>query len=72
MTKFLKNLRNPTKRHARSAVNLAIFMGKLQKQPCEVCGEIKVHAHHTNYNDPLNIKWLCVEHHKQIHGGRFS
>lgn len=39
----------------------------LKKQPCEICGEKNVHAHHDNYNKPLEVRWLCSFHHKQHH-----
>ena len=45
----------------------ALATGRLIKQPCEVCGSHDVEAHHTNYNNPLDIKWLCPVHHKEWH-----
>ena len=47
----------------------AIHNGKLKKLSCVVCGEIKVHAHHSNYDEPLNVIWLCSVHHKRLHLG---
>jgi len=32
---------------------------KLTKQPCEKCGAKKVEAHHDDYAEPLNVRWLC-------------
>ena len=43
-----------------------IKAGILKKQPCEVCGEIKVQAHHPDYNRPLLIIWLCLKHHRLL------
>lgn len=37
------------------------------RQPCEVCGIDKVDAHHEDYNDAMNIMWLCREHHIAHH-----
>jgi len=58
---------NPVKRSAHVLVGNAIRDGKLFKQPCEVCGDIKVHGHHCDYNKPLEVMWLCAEHHSQWH-----
>lgn len=56
---------------ARNAVHNAVRDGKLKKQPCEVCGTWLVHAHHHNGYDRehwLDVQWLCVRHHKAVHG----
>lgn len=58
---------NPIKRGVHVMVGNAIRDGKLVKQPCEVCGCKKVHAHHTDYANPLDVMWLCTEHHEQWH-----
>ena len=38
----------------------------IERRPCEVCGA-KAEAHHDNYNEPLNIRWLCFKHHREWH-----
>ena len=55
--------RNPEKRAAHIKVGNAVRDGKLIKQPCEVCGDVKVQAHHDDYGKPLEVRWLCQEHH---------
>lgn len=45
----------------------AILNGTLKKQPCEVCGEMKVDAHHDDYSKPLSVRWLCRKHHLAHH-----
>ena len=55
------------KANCRSYLNTYIRRGKIQKQPCEVCGELKVEAHHQDYNKPLEVQWLCRERHMEIH-----
>lgn len=57
----------PEKFHARQAVKYAIKVGKLIKQPCEVCGDKKSQAHHDDYSKQLDVRWLCVKHHSEIH-----
>lgn len=57
----------PGKRRARNAVNNAIRDGRLKREPCEVCGEF-AEAHHLDYRKPLDVKWLCREHHNVAHG----
>ena len=37
--------------------------GLLRERPCEVCGELKVEAHHDDYTKPLDVRWLCKRHH---------
>lgn len=56
-------------RAAHSLVSEAIRRGDLVRQPCEVCGgTIRVHAHHDDYSKPLLVRWLCVAHHRMLHG----
>lgn len=38
----------------------------LERQPCEICGEI-AEAHHDDYDKPLEVRWLCTKHHKEWH-----
>ncbi len=40
---------------------------KLARMPCEVCGELKVEAHHDDYTKPLDVRWLCVKCHTEWH-----
>lgn len=55
------------RRKCRSITNKAIQRQKLIRQSCEVCGAINTEAHHDNYDDPLNVRWLCFEHHREHH-----
>lgn len=56
----------PNRRRAQGLVQHAIRSGRLQKQPCWVCGRDAV-AHHPDYDRPLDVVWLCQPHHKQAH-----
>ena len=61
------------KQRARILTFLAIEFGILVRQPCGACGNPKVEAHHTDYTKPLEVQWLCKEHHKGLgHTGDFS
>lgn len=57
---------NPKRRAAQIAVGNAVRDGKLIPLPCFVCGE-KGEAHHPDYDRPLDVVWLCSQHHKQAH-----
>ena len=52
---------------ANNAVNNAIRDGKLERQPCEVCGKPNAHGHHEDYSKPLDVNWLCRRHHADRH-----
>lgn len=45
----------------------ALRRGTLVRYPCEVCGDPKSEGHHDNYDQPLDIKWLCRTHHAARH-----
>lgn len=58
-----------------SIVSSAITNGKLVQADCEECGEANrkvngvatVHAHHDDYNKPLEVRWLCRKCHAEWH-----
>ena len=58
---------NPVKYKAHGMVAYAIKVGNLVSKNCEVCGNNKTHAHHDDYAEPLNIRWLCDTHHRVWH-----
>lgn len=58
---------NPKKYRAHSQVGVAIKSGRLKVGVCEVCGSDKVHGHHYDYDKPLDVMWLCAEHHSTWH-----
>ena len=57
----------PSERKVRALAMRAIENGTLVRGVCEVCGSTKVDAHHDDYNKPLEVRWLCREHHLQWH-----
>ena len=67
---YLKKLENQNKVKARAALNHALRTGEVQRQPCEVCGNEKVEAHHhKGYAKKywLEVQWLCKKDHIRIH-----
>lgn len=57
----------PQRIKANTLLNIAIKSGKISRSPCEVCGEVRVHGHHDDYGQPLEVRWLCPIHHKKAH-----
>lgn len=68
--KRLQKERYPERIKARQLVFSAIRSGKLVRGNCEACGKEKGHAHHDDYSKPLEVRWFCRKHHRQLHGGR--
>lgn len=60
-------LKYPEKWSARAKVRYAVKVGKLEKLACAVCGDIKSSAHHEDYSKPLEVVWLCGQHHRERH-----
>jgi excisionase family DNA binding protein len=50
---------------ARMAVARAIKDGTLVRQSCH-CGKAG-EAHHPDYSKPLEVEWLCKQHHRERH-----
>jgi len=57
---------NALRRRVHNTVSNAIRDGRLQPQPCFVCGA-RAQAHHADYDAPLAVTWLCPTHHAQAH-----
>lgn len=55
------------KKRIRDFVWHKIRSGKLKREPCEVCGNMRSQAHHEDYSKPLEVVWLCAFHHKARH-----
>jgi hypothetical protein len=58
---------HPEKEKARVALNDAVRVGKIKKGLCVICKSNKVEAHHPDYQKPLDIIWLCKDHHTKLH-----
>lgn len=60
--------RNRKKNRAKDQVYRAIKSGKIERNPCEVCGSWDhIHAHHDDYDKPLEVRFLCSKHHRELH-----
>lgn len=58
---------NPEKCRAYNKVSYNLKRGYIIKEPCAICGELNVQAHHEDYSKPLDVVWLCKAHHMEIH-----
>jgi hypothetical protein len=59
--------RNKKRVKATWTLNDHLRRNLIKKKPCELCDEIKVQGHHYDYDKPLDVYWLCREHHAYIH-----
>ncbi len=54
------------KDNARSMAKVYYQRGKIEKRPCYFCKTKKnLERHHTDYNFPLKIIWLCKKCHRK-------
>lgn len=58
----------PEKYIARNKVANALRDGRIERKACEKCGVLITQAHHDDYRKPLEVRWLCFDHHRQEHG----
>lgn len=59
----------PEQHRAWRAVANALESGRLIRQPCEheECLDPDTDAHHDDYSKPLEVRWLCKQHHSLFH-----
>lgn len=55
------------KSNARALINMRIHRGTLERQPCEECDAPDAEAHHTDYDRPDVVRWLCRQCHGTVH-----
>jgi hypothetical protein len=55
------------KMSARQKLKYAIDVGRIERQPCEECGEPNAEGHHDDYTKPLEVRWLCRVCHTSFH-----
>lgn len=61
----------PEQVRAHGAVRNALRDGYLERGPCEFrevspCAGI-VQAHHDDYSKHLDVRWICIRHHRRLH-----
>lgn len=60
-------LENPKAVWAHSCLRSAIRRGLITPEPCAECGALPTDGHHDNYDEPMNVRWLCRKHHRAVH-----
>lgn len=55
------------KANCRAYANVYLNRGKLEKLPCEKCGDPESQMHHDDYSKPLDVTWLCRPCHLELH-----
>jgi hypothetical protein len=56
------------KQNVRTFTRNCIKIGILIKEQCKICGTNEnVEAHHEDYTKPLDVIWLCRNHHREHH-----
>lgn len=56
---------------ARQRLLYAVRTGKIQKGLCEFEGsdcDGPIQGHHEDYSKPLEVRWLCQHHHREVEG----
>jgi len=48
-------------------VQIAVKFGVIRRFPCVVCNSSESIAHHYDYRSPLDVIWLCQQHHLDEH-----
>ena len=61
--------RNTPRALAAAVLSRALWRGELKRGNCEKCGKLG-EAHHEDYSRPLEVRWLCPQHHLEVHGKR--
>jgi hypothetical protein len=62
--------KNKSRVLAWNILNEAVKNKSIKKEACSICGDKKVVAHHEDYSKPLDIIWLCHDHHNKLHRSR--
>jgi len=55
------------KQKSQLILNDAVRDGTIKRQPCRVCDNPYVQAHHEDYSRPLDVIWLCHRCHRLLH-----
>lgn len=60
------------KGNTRSYANAYQRRGYIKKQSCLLCNNHNSEKHHPDYDDPLNVIWLCRRCHNRLHKAKRS
>jgi len=60
------------KANARAYANVYLNRGKIKKENCSICGSTESQMHHKDYYKPLEVTWLCRDHHLILHSTLFQ
>lgn len=52
---------------ARAKLKHLVRKGKVHRGDCEGCGKPNAEAHHEDYSQPLDVRWLCRSCHVALH-----
>lgn len=65
----VKRYRNkyPERQRARKTLREKIRRGELQRGCCNICSQPNAEGHHSDYNKPDEVVWLCKLHHMRLH-----
>lgn len=68
-TKMAHRVARPHEYAARTKLANAVRDGRVEKADrCAHCRAIgRLHGHHEDYSKPLDVIWLCVACHRQLH-----
>jgi len=64
---YIKSPERYKQSKARQIIRNGVRDGKIKKMPCVECGNPKSEGHHEDYNKPLEVIWLCTQHHQDLH-----
>lgn len=62
-----RDAKHPMARTVRCQINNRVISGTIKRQPCEICGAAMADGHHDDYNEPLDVRWLCRSCHMCLH-----
>ena len=65
--RYYEKPENKAKVKARAKLKNKISAGKICRGPCARCGDPNSHAHHHDYEKPLDVEWLCAKCHGLEH-----
>jgi len=64
---YLKKGIDLKKERAKRILNNNIMYKKITRKNCIFCENENAEGHHKNYNEPLNVIWMCKHCHEKFH-----